>query len=84
LSHIHISAGKMAKCDLCGKGKGEIPITEEKTGKQRWICERCDLDLFDARTFRDKLHKEIKTLIKLHKKEGNIYAVNSLKYLMSL
>ena len=74
----------MKKCDLCKKGKGQIPITDEKKNKELWICEKCDSDLFDARTLRNTLIKEIKIQIKHHKKENNIHAVNSLKYLMSL
>lgn len=74
----------MIKCDLCKKRKGEIPVTDEKAGKQILICESCDLDLFDARTLQNKLVKEIKIQIKHHKKRQNIPAVNSLEYLMSI
>lgn len=74
----------MTKCGLCKKRKAEIPVTDEKTGKQIWICESCDLDLFDIQTYRNKLLKEIEIQIRHHIQEGNVAAVNSLKYLMSL
>lgn len=68
-------------CPFCKKRKGEIPIQDEKLNRELWICEECDLDLYDAGTLRDKMEKEIDVQISHHKKEGNIYAVRSLQYL---
>jgi len=74
---------KTRVCEFCKKGKGEIPLSDDK-GKEHWICEACDNDLFDARTLSIKLIKEINIQIKHHKKEKNEPAVNSLLYLKSL
>ena len=71
------------KCHFCKKGKGEIPICDEK-GKTYWICEQCDLDNFDAYALSQKLIREINIQIKHHKKERNEPAVNSLRYLKGL
>ena len=71
------------KCRFCKKGKGEIPICDDK-GKEFLICEECDLDLFDARTLAIKLTKEINIQIRHHKEEKNEPAVNSLRYIKSL
>jgi len=71
------------RCQLCNKGKGEIPICDEK-GKEILICELCDLDLFDARTLAIKMTKEINIQIRHHREERNTPAVNSLRYLKTL
>ncbi len=71
------------KCHFCKKGKGKIPICDDE-GKTYWICEQCDLDLFDAYTLSQKMLKEIDIQIRHHRAEKNEPAVNSLVYLKSL
>jgi len=71
------------KCHFCKKGKGEIPLSDDK-GKEVLICGNCDLDLFDARTLSIKLIKEINIQIRHHREEKNEPAVNSLRYIKSL
>ena len=71
----------ITKCHFCNKGKAEIPIQDGETGEELWICEKCDLELYDARTLAKKMEKAINVQIKHHRKEANIPAINSLEYL---
>jgi len=70
-----------AKCDLCKKRQGDVPICNENVKKELWICEQCDLDLFDARTLQEKVLREINIQISYHREERNYTAIRSLEHI---
>ncbi len=68
-------------CGLCGKGKAEIPIYDSNTEKEIWICEACDLEMFDARTLQERMATEIDAQIQQQLQYGNEGALLSLQRL---
>lgn len=68
------------KCKLCKKGKAEISICDAYDN-EIIICEKCDLDLFDADTLKIRVIKEIDKQIEFHKEEDNKPAIASLEYI---
>ena len=71
----------MTTCPICKQRKGEVPIQDDTTGSEMWICEQCDADLFDARTLQERLVPKINVQIAHHRAEGNEPAIRSLEYI---